>query len=244
MPPARNRIFWTVFGTHAGILFLLLVIPLLRGCFREKPKEAIFVEVITESAPSAVVQPTPAPADPTPPDPTPAEQEPETPEIPDPEPPKTPDPVPQDPAPAPKPDRPKWEPKEVIPQNRRVTRPSPRPVQQTPPPKTISASDIKNAFSSAVSSSSANEHLAYCARLQPSFYAVWHQPSTAPYGTQAIATIRVNAAGTITYRALTHPSGNAAFDQSVRTAINAINRLPTPPSVSVNRDITVTFEIQ
>jgi TonB family protein len=127
----------------------------------------------------------------------------------------------------------------VVPQTTRVTRNSPQPVTPTPRTPTLSADDIQRQLGSA-STSTANEHLAYCARLKPYF----RQPTSAPYGTKAVATIRVDATGTITYRALTSPSGNTAFDQSVLAALNAVSRLPAPPTVSVNRNITVTFEIQ
>lgn len=227
MPPTRNRIFWTVFWTHTGIILLLFIVPLFRGCFREKPKEAvIFVAPATAPAvteailPSIKPDPNPEPA----PEPTP-----------EPEPAPEPDPTPN---PTPKPEKPKWKPKKVVRQNKRVTRqtttPPPRPVQR------VRADQIQKALDSAATSH-ADQHLLYCSRIQPKFDAVWRQPTAAAYGTRASATIRVHASGRVTYRRLTARSGNAAFDRSVENALNAINRLPAPPDVSVNRDIIVDF---
>lgn len=239
MKPARNRIFWTVLGTHVGIVFVLLVTSLFRGCFRPKPKETI---IFFEAAPAPAateailptIQPEPAPE----PEPTP---EPEPAPEPEPEPTPIPEPKPKPkPKPKPEPEKPKWEPKPVIRQNKRVTREPSKPVQKTPVRKQISSSDIQKALGGSTTSN-ADQHLLYCGRIQPSFYSVWRQPATAPYGTKATATIRVNSAGQVTFRSLTGPSGNSTFDQSVQAALNALSQLPNPPAVSVNRNIIIEF---
>ena len=205
-----NKIFWWVFGVHAGALFLLLVIPMLRSCIHKKPKEIVQEFTIVSEAPSAVAAP--KPILPT--------IKPETPT----------------PAPEPEPEKPKWKPAEVIPQNKRVirqtTEPRPQPAVQPRP----DLSELKQSLNSVIDPDDA-----YYGVIQPRFYAVWQQPATAPYGTKATATIRISSTGQVSYRALTAPSGNTVFDQSVQTALGAVNQLPAPPKSLVNRDILIYF---
>lgn len=209
-----NKIFWWVFGVHAGTLFLLLVIPLLRSCIHKRPKEIVqFVDFVSE-APAAVASP-----------------EPILPTI-QPE----PDPEPETPTPAPEPEKPKWKPAPVVRQDKRVirqaTEPQPQPAVQPQP----DLSELKKTLGSIV-----NPDDAYYGVIQPRFYAVWQQPAATPYGTQATATIRVSSNGQVTYRAITVPSGNRVFDQSVQTALGAVSQLPAPPKSLVNRDILIYF---
>ncbi|MBL7016518.1 MAG: TonB C-terminal domain-containing protein [Kiritimatiellales bacterium] len=214
MRTGPNKTFWWVFGTHAGILFLLLVVPFLRGCFHKEPKETVMFVDLAAPAPAV-----PEPILPTiQPEPTPAK--PETPT----------------PAPKPKPEKPKWKPAPVVRQDKRITRkttaPQPQPAVQPRP----DLSKLKQTLNSAIDPDDA-----YYAVIQPRFYAVWQQPATAPYGTQATATIRVSSSGQVSYRALTAPSGNAVFDQSVQAALRAVNQLSAPPKSLVNRDILIYF---
>lgn len=231
-----NKTFWWVFGTHAGILFLLIVIPFLRGCVHRRPKEVVMeIGIAAPSMPQEItpilptIEPEPAP-EPAPEKPAP---------VPEPEKPK-PKPVPEKPKPKPKPkpEKPKWKPKEVVRQNKRVTRhpttTQPKSAVQSRP----NLSELKNSLNSLVDPDDA-----YYGIIQPRFYAVWQQPATAPYGTKATATIRVSSNGQITYRALTAPSGNAGFDQSVQAALRAVNRLPAPPKSLANRNILIYFEL-
>jgi len=232
--PRRKKIFWVVSGTHAGIIFLLVVIPFLRGCFHRKPKETVMFVDLAASAPS-VPKPILPSIEPEPePTPTP---------MPEPKPKPTPKPTPKPkpkPKPKPEPEKPKWKPAPVVRQNKRVTKESKKPVPVTPQRKRITASDIQKALGT-TRATSADQHLVYCNSLQPRFYAVWQQPTAAPYGTKATATIRVGADGNILFRSLTVLSGNRAFDQSVQNALNAAQRLPAPPKGSVNRSITIDF---
>jgi TonB family protein len=219
-----NKIFWWVFGVHASALFLILVIPLLKGCFHRKPKEVIVETMIVSEAPSTVATPQPTPQPAPQPKPQPAPQ---------------PEPAPKKPAPAP--EKPKWKPAEVIRQDKRITRPTtqtPTP-QPTPQPKP-DLSQLKNALNSAASTANADD--LYYSAIRPRFYAIWQPPAGTPYGTKATVTIRVSANGTILYRALTSPSGNPAFDQSVNAALGAVSRLPAPPDSLINRDIFIYFQ--
>jgi TonB family protein len=231
--PRRKRIFWWVFGTHASVIFLLLVIPFLRGCFHRKPKEVVMEIGIAAPAPPAAVrpilpsiQPEPAPE----PEPTPEPEKPAP--VPEPEKPK--------PKPEPKPEKPKWEPAEVKPQfDRRVIRKAPTTPRPAVQPRR-NLSELKKTLGSVLSQDPDD---AYYGTIQPRFYAVWQQPASAPYGTRATATVRISSTGQATYSALTAPSGNPVFDQSVLAALRAIGRLPAPPKSLANRDITVDFII-
>ena len=232
-----DRIFWWVFGVHASAIFLLLVIPLFKSCTHRKPKEIIQTVQIIREAPAQVASaPQPAPKIETPkpkPKPTP---KPKPKPTPTPEPKPTPAPKP---TPKPEPKKPAWKPAKVIPQNKRVVRKTPTPAPQQP--VTRSKPDL-NVLKQALGSTT-DPHSAYCGQIEPYFYTIWRQPASAPYGTKATATIRVSANGSVIFHTLTVPSGNPAFDQSVRAVLNTVNRLPAPPSVSINRDIKIYFEL-
>lgn len=222
----------------------MLVIPWLKGCFKPKPKEIVTFVDIAPPAPAANVTeaaPEPAPApEPvfTPPEPEPTPKP--VPKPPTPEPKPEPKPVfkppERKPEPKPEPKKPEWKPAEVVRQNRRVTNPNAKPQPQRP---RIDTSRIKNVLQSAAGSVSESD--AYYSLIYRKYHAVWGQPSGTPIGTSATASIRVDANGTVTYKSLTHPSGNSTFDQSVQAALNSISRLPAPPGNLANRTITVDF---
>lgn len=237
MDPRRKKIFWWVSGTHAGVLFLLLVVPFVRGCFHRQPKEVVMeIGIAAPAPPTAInpilpsIQPEPEPA------PSPAPEKP----APVPEPKKEkPKPAPKPepkPEPKPAPEKPKWEPKPVVRQDKRVIRQTPTTQPQPAAQPRPDLSQLKQSLSSL-----ADPDDAYYGTIQPRFYAVWQQPASAPYGTKATAAIRVSSTGQVTYSALTAPSGNALFDQSVLAALRAVGRLPAPPKSLVNRDILIYF---
>lgn len=204
MKPRQNSLFWTVCGIHVGIIFLLIVIPLIRGCFRPKPVDVSVSVAIVEAPP----QPQAVPSQ--------TDQKPAMPE------------------PEPEPQKPKWKPAEVVRQNNRVSRqtstPTPAP-QQTP-----DLSTVKKALAGTVDLFSS-----YYQSVFARYYAVWQQPATAPFGTQAVALITVEPDGRISMRRLSQPSGVAAFDQSVQAALQRVNSLPAPPTDLPSRTISVTF---
>ena len=246
VPLFKRKLFRWVLGIHVVLVFGS-VIP---QCIRRKPKKpAVFVQVISEPGASIAepilptIEPEPEPAPEPEPEPV-IEPEPEPTPIPEPEPrpvikPK-PKPKPKPKKPEPKPEKPKWKPKPVVKQNKRITNTS-KPKTVTPQRKRIRSSDIQKALGGATGTYSADA--AYYSTIHPQIYAVWQQPSTAPYGTKASATIRVSSSGSVTYRRLSTPSGNRAFDQSVQSALNALSRLPAPPASLANRDIIIYFEL-
>ncbi len=87
----------------------------------------------------------------------------------------------------------------------------------------------------------------YFALVKQTLYEAWTQPSglTASSGLSVQVRIRVERDGTISRREIIRPSGNAAMDESVRRAIDAVRRLrPLPDAYrGAYRDITIEFEL-
>lgn len=81
----------------------------------------------------------------------------------------------------------------------------------------------------------------YYAQVQQKMVQAWQQPTGAPKGITAEATIRVERDGTVSSKFITRRSGNPEFDQSVQSALNATTRLPVPPADLPSRDIEIEF---
>lgn len=243
-----------------GVLFLMLFIPWIKGCFRPKPKEIItFIdlaasspsvpEIAPEPEPTPKVIPKPEPK----PKPTPKPVVSNTPPkvvkaTPKPPPKATPKPAPKPPPkkPTPKPE-PKPAPKQTeaeklaaIRQNNVVTKPNTKPA-----PK-LDFSGLKSALNSAAEGSGTgggtySPFAGYYDSITQRMYAVWQQPSGAQQGLSAVATIRVESDGTVSAKFITRRSGNVVFDQSVQNALNATTRLPVPPADLPDRNISIEF---
>jgi TonB family protein len=82
----------------------------------------------------------------------------------------------------------------------------------------------------------------YYDSVKQRMYSVWQQPSGTPIGLSAEASIRVESDGRVSSKFITRRSGNAQFDQSVQTALNATTSLPVPPP-DLPRDIQIVFEV-
>jgi len=83
----------------------------------------------------------------------------------------------------------------------------------------------------------------YYDRVKQQMYSVWQQPSGAPIGLTANATLRVEGDGTVSSKSITRRSGNLLFDQSVQNALNSTARLPVPPSDLPSRTIEIEFAL-
>jgi TonB family protein len=81
----------------------------------------------------------------------------------------------------------------------------------------------------------------YYDSVKQQMYAVWQQPSGAPIGLTAIASIRVERNGMVSLKSITRRSGNALFDQSVQNALNATVQLPPPPADLPSNTIEIEF---
>ncbi len=141
------------------------------------------------------------------------------------------------PIPEPEPEKPKWKPAKVIRQDKRVTKEPAKPTRTTRPQPDLRK--IKKALSGTVS-----PFAAYYTVVRERMYGVWQVPVGVAYGLSAQASITLGADGTVSNRQLTRPSGNSAFDQSVQSALNTVNRLPRPPADLPSRTITIEFEPQ
>lgn len=217
MPGKSNKLFWWVFGIHATIIGGLLVAPL----FHRRPKEIVtFVEYVSEPA-AGEIQPAGAERLP---EPKPIVEAPKQAPIPEPK---------------PEPEKPKRKPNPVVRQNKRIVIGSEKPAPVSPSPKRITSSDIRNALGSTRGLTS--PFATYYTTVRERMYGVWKVPVGVAYGLSAQASITIGADGSISNRQLIRPSGNTAFDQSVQSALNAVNRLPRPPANLPSRTITIEF---
>lgn len=223
MQRKRNIILWWVAGIHLAAVAVAIIIPSIKNLFHPKPKEIVtFVEFVDEAPPS--VQPVAEPQPVSKPEPV-VKQ----PVIDVPMPTNKPPKVVEKPKPKPKP-------KPVVKQTTRVTNPSATPA--APVQKQITTSDIRKALGTG---GTVDPFGAYYQTIFARFYAVWQVPIGTAYGLSAQAAITVAADGTVSNRRLTRASGNTAFDQSVQSALNAVNRLPAPPADLPSRTITIEF---
>ncbi|MDD3276015.1 MAG: energy transducer TonB [Kiritimatiellales bacterium] len=249
----RKTVLKRVFGTHLGVLFLLLFIPWIKGCFHPKPKPIVFTFALAPPAPAESIP------EPEPPAPAPKPK-------PVPEPPKTN--APPKKVEAKKPEPKKEEPKKVEPK-----KPEPKPAAKpktleerlaevrkggktirpaAPAKPALDYSGLKSALNSASSGTSSSygsgsgngvysPFAGYYAQVQQKMVQAWQQPAGAPKGITAEATIRVERDGTVSSKSITRRSGNPEFDQSVQDALAATTRLPAPPADLPSRDIEIEF---
>jgi TonB family protein len=244
----RTTVFKWVTGTHGVVLLLLLLVPWLKGCFHKQPKIIATFDLSTPPPPPEIV-----------------------PEVPQPEPvKKTPSPSTNAPPkkveakkPAPKkevskPEPKKPEPKKTAPKPKTLeerlaeVRKGGKTIKSTPVAKPqLDYTGLKSALNSAssgygsVSGSGVYSPFAwYYALVQQKMYQAWQQPSSAPKGLTAEATIRVERDGTVSAKSITRRSGNAAFDQSVQTALATITTLPIPPADLPDRTISIEFSLK
>lgn len=240
MKNSKNTIFRRVLGVHAAILFLMLFIPWLRGCFRPRPREIVtyinFAPVTADVAPAP--EPTPEPEPARRPDPPPRS---DPPPRPDPTPPPQAAPKPE-PTPEPAP-RPAWRPAEVVrqdtPAQRTIPAPDPQPTRQP----TIDPATVRETLER-VAGGRSDPLAAYYEQVRIRLYEVWHPPAGVPLGLTATARIRVEPDGSISSKSISRRSGHAAFDQSVQEALNRITRLPRPPANLPDRTIDIEFDLR
>jgi TonB family protein len=250
----ERKITLRVLGIHVAVIAFLLLQSLLHGCFRPKPKPEIvtFVE-FGQPGPAVSIQEVSEMPEPTP-DPAP---EPDPLPVPKPKPLPLPDPVKSEPVAAPKP---KLEPEPV-------SRPEPAPkpkwkavdpdkIKQGPrvndapaPQPTLSQSDIREALSGVVESSSAvgnpNEVATYPGKVSNYFYPYWTPPASASAASDACE-IRVTFRkdGVITGRKLMRSSGDAIYDQSAMAAVRAVSTVPRPPAGYAFDYVEIEFKIR
>ena len=78
-------------------------------------------------------------------------------------------------------------------------------------------------------------------------HGAWVQPSAAEAaGVTAETTIRLTTGGKVVTRALSRPSGNDLFDETVMRAVEAVSMIPglTPGFLQRHPDVTVLFELE
>lgn len=240
----ERKIALRVVGLHAAVIFLMIVIPALKGCFRPKPKEIVTFIDFGGPAPQVSVQEVASMAEPEPPAPAP---EPEPAPIPEPvkvkpKPRPKPEPKKETPKPKPKePEKPKWKPVKAsdIKIGKKVKTATPKPA--------ISSSDIKRALSGIASSSSSTGDPSrfndYYARVFTLFYNHWKPPAAASSASSATVRISMRKNGKITKRAKIKGSGDPLYDRTVMDAVNAVSMMPKPPSNYPYDYVEVTFTL-
>ncbi len=251
------------------MLFLLLVIPWMRGCFRKEPKIIATFDLGAPPPPPPEVEPEPAPKPKPKPEPV---------KKPVPKPvvtntPPKPKPVVTNTPPKPKPVATNPPPKKVEAKKPAVTNAPPKPkteaerlaaIRQNNPVKrpvvkqapALDFSGLKSTLNSAATSAGTSYGSGsgsgggayspfawYYDRVKQQMYSVWQQPSGAPIGLTASATLRVERDGTVSSKSITRRSGNLLFDQSVQNALNSTARLPVPPSDLPSRTIEIEFAL-
>lgn len=243
----QKRITWRVVGIHAAVIFLVVVIPFMRGCFTPKPKELITIVVMENPGPPVRLEAVSELSEPEPPAPAP---EPPPERIPEPikkkpvPTKKKPEPIKKKPEPVKKtePKKPKWKPTKVDPTKSKK-------IEATPKEPTVSSKDIKKALSGITSSTptkrtgSPSQHSSYDSHIYTVFYNAWSQPGS-PAVRPAEVTISIQSNGRITKRKLTRSSGDTEFDKTVMAAVNSISMIPQRPPPGYPLDnIIVQFRI-
>ncbi len=221
----QKRVSMRVLGIHATIIFLVAIVPFMRGCFAPKPKEIITFIEFGAPAPEVNIQEIPQLPAPEPPAPEPPpDRIPEL--VKKPTPVKKPVPVKKKPTPIKKPES-KWKPTKVDPTKSKR-------IKATPQKPTVSAAEIKKELAGITKSptkatGNPSQFNAYDAQVFRIFYGAWTRPGV-PGARPAKVRISVSKNGRITGRVLTQRSGDTSFDQSVMAAVNKVSTLPKPPA--------------
>ena len=240
----QKKITLRVLAIHAAIIFLVAVVPLMRGCFVQKPREIVTFIEMGEAAPAVSVQqvanmtePEPAPPDPEPaPIPEPVKKKPEPIK-------KKPEPIKKKPEPVkPKPTKPKWKPTKVDVSKSKVIKPS---------APAITASDIEQELTGIVGESTTastpgnpDADAAYISQIGTFFDRRWTKPESSAPAASDVIRIYMSKWGTITQRKKIQGSGDAAFDASVMSAVNSVDTVPKPPSSFPYDYVEVEFRIR
>jgi protein TonB len=236
MKEFERKVTLRVVGVHAAILFLLITIPAVKGCFRPRPREIVTFIEFGGPAPAVNVEQVTRMTEPEPP-------------APEPEPAPVPEPEPVKPKPVPKPKKkapePKPEEKAPAPETKKTVKPKWKPVDpkdikigkkvgsSQPSKPTVSASDIQKALSGIATPSGGDPSRfnEYYARVMRLFYDHWTPPATASSATgSAVVKISMRKNGQITKRARIRGSGDALYDRTVMEAVNKVSMMPKPPS--------------
>ena len=241
----QKKITGRVVSIHVVIIFLVAIIPFMRGCFTPKPKEIITFIDFGAPAPQVNIEQVSQLSDPEPPAPEPPPERIPEPVKKKPVPTKKkPEPIKKKPEPVKKtePKKPKWKPTKVDPTKSKV-------IKATPKTPTFSAADIQKELSGITSSTptkttgSPSQHSSYDSHIYTVFYNAWSQPGS-PAIRPAEVTISIQSNGRITKRKLTRSSGDTEFDKTVMAAVNRISIFPQSPPAGYPLDnIIVQFRI-
>lgn len=240
----QKQVMLKVGAVHFIAIFLMAVIPLLRGCFKPKPpKEMItFIEIGSPGPPVEITEVSSLPEPIAPPPDTVVEP----PSEPDPVPEAIPEPVkPKEKVKLKPPEKPK-PPKEVAPKPKPVEKPKPKYVKPSeikigpkvesakPKPKVDTSAIRKNlqswAKSGGSTSGNPSEFNDYFLRVRNAVYGAWTPPASADPRNETVVRVHILKNGQIIKRAKIAGSGDPVYDRIVMEAVNALSTLPVPPA--------------
>lgn len=245
-----------IFSIHVGVVGVIMLFSGLKGCFRPKPKKEIitFVDFGSPAPPVAVQEveqmqeSEPEPPAPEPPAPQAAPAE----TVPEPVQQKkvVPKPKTETPKPKPKqvePEKPKWKPTPVdqIKVGKKI-----EPVKKEPVLTQKDFDRLKNAQSNEKLPTSSgavgnpDADAAYIAQIGRYFDQRWSEPANASPASSVVYRIYISQWGTITKRTKIQGSGDAAFDASVKAAVNSVGTAPKPPAGFPYDYVEVEFRIR
>jgi len=236
-----NKALKTSLLMHGVVLTLLLILPLLGRCRREKPKEnVIFVEMVSPAPPA----PAPSPAPPEPPRPDPPKPPP-----PKPEPPK-PEPQPE-PKPPPEPVKQEVKRQEIKVNTNLIVRRATPPTPPAPTTPKLSEREIRDRLLSSLPTSpsatasavSPDQLASYYGNIQRILYKAWDQPPGVS-GLKTRVSIRIARNGSIMQRNILSGSGSQVMDDSVMRTLRSVSTFPRLPDSVTDAyiDVTITFE--
>jgi len=244
MKSYKNRVAVRVFSVHISVVFLALLIPLLRGCFKSKPKEiTTFIEFGSPPAEQVnySLDPTPTFSDPVP-HPPPRDQIPDPPKKKDP--PKRvkskKDPPPKKPTKK----HSNWKPVSADEIRKKIK--NSKRIQPHTNKSNLSQREIEKMLGGIMNHSNrignSNSFAAYDATVQRIFYSAWQQPASEGR-CPAKVRITIQGNGRIIARKLIQSSGNRLYDQSVMAAAQHVSVLPKPPKGYPDRFFIINFKL-
>lgn len=220
------KTFWRIAGAHIVFISVLLLAPILHGCFQRQPEEKLLAVIDLSTIPPAP-QPEPMP-----------EPEPE----PEPQPEPEPEPEPQ-PEPEPEPEEKKIEISRKRVRRQDAEKPKPRPT-----PEQIRQALERKLADQADSVVQTDIPAWYYAHVRERMNAAWVEPTglSLPPGAFARVVISVDRSGLISSRSLQRSSGNSIMDKSVMRAVDSVANLkPLPEKVrGRHKDIIIDFELE
>jgi|GEM_PF-1923174 len=246
-----RRNFRVVTIAHLAVVALLLLSTGFRAMFRKKVEPVRALEFLVNVVQEEPKKQTAVLREPerSPPVPPPKKDIPEL----------EPKPIPKPKTPSPPKEKPKPKPEEKpTPERKTPVKVSTKKITRTvtaaepPPGKRLTPEEIRRLLEAGGKPSDRtvipdSEDQRCYALIHDAFYDVWAQPSKEDAGDRVVvAAIRLLADGTIGARNIIQRSGNSAFDESVRQALQAVRRVEhlTPDFIRRHPEVQIEFRVE